>query len=414
VDSDQGISTDTFEMLVSDAETVFFDDVETDLGWTLGAPGDEATNGDWRWLNPRGSLQDSFLVQAELDHTPDGSTLAFVTKNAGRTFGPDFSDVDDGKTTLTSPLMDLSDYASALLRYWRWYTNDTGANVDDIWQVDVSGDAGASWVTLENESASARNWEPMEFDLGQHVLLTDRVQLRFIASDYGAESTVEAVLDDIEITGCPSSVDITPASLAVLTPNGGESISEGSEYEIAWSASDDYGVRDFTVLASYDGGGTYNDTVGVVGGLESSVIWNVPMGEYSSCKIGIEAVDRGYNTTFDESDATFSILQDVSGVEGETAEIPGDVMLVGSERNPFTGSTHIFFAVPRRTEVSIRVFDAQGRLTRDLARMTAGAGYHSVLWDGRSDAGNPAAPGVYFVRLDTETIGLTSKLVLAR
>ena len=138
------------------------------------------------------------------------------------------------------------------------------------------------------------------------------------------------------------------------------------------------------------------------------------MGEHSSCKVGIEAVDRGYNTTFDESDATFSILQDVSGVEGETAEIPGDVMLVGSERNPFTGSTHIFFAVPRRTEVSIRVFDAQGRLTRDLARMTAGAGYHSVLWDGRSDAGNPAAPGVYFVRLDTETIGLTSKLILAR
>ena len=226
VDSDQGISTDTFEMLVSDAQTVFFDNAETDLGWTLGAPDDEATNGDWRWLNPRGSLQDSFLVQAELDHTPGGSSMAFVTKNTNRTFAPDFSDVDNGKTTLTSPVIDLSDCASALLRYWRWYTNDTGGSTDDIWQVDVSADAGGSWVTLETEGTAARAWEPQEYDLGQHILLTNEVQLRFIASDYGAESTVEAVVDDIEITGCPSSVDVTPASIEVLTPNGGEYVSE--------------------------------------------------------------------------------------------------------------------------------------------------------------------------------------------
>jgi C1A family cysteine protease len=414
VDSDQGISTDTFEMLVSDAQTVFFDDVETDLGWSLGAPDDEASNGDWRWLNARGSLQDSFLVQAELDHTPGASTLAFVTKNANRTFVPDFSDVDEGKTTLTSPLIDLSDNASALLRYWRWYTNDTGENVDDAWQVDVSGDAGASWVNLETETASARRWEPREYDLGQYVLLTDEVLLRFVASDYGGESTVEAAVDDIRITGCPSSVDVTQAYVEVQTPNGGESINEGSEYEIAWSASDDYGVRHFTVLASYDGGTTFDDTVGVVGGFDTSIIWDVPMGEHAACKIGVEATDRGYNSSFDESDATFSIVRDVSGLVDEAAETPGDVRLVGSERNPFTGSTHIFFAIPHRMDVSIRVFDAQGRLTKNLTHMTAGAGYHSVLWDGRSDSGRLAAPGVYFVRLDTETVGLTSKLVLAR
>jgi hypothetical protein len=414
VDSDQGISTDTFEMLVGDAEIVFFDDAESDLGWTLGAPTDDATNGDWRWLNPRGSLQDSFLVQAELDHTPGSSVLAFVTKNTNRTFSPDLSDVDDGKTTLTSPLIDLSDHASALLRYWRWYTNDTGANTDDSWQVDVSDDAGASWVNLETDSTSARSWQPKEFDLGQYVLLSNEVQVRFIASDYGYESTVEAALDDIELTGCPYSVDVTPASVQVFGPNGGESINEDSEYEITWGASDDYGVRDFTVLASYDGGATFDDTVGVVGGFDTSVTWDVPVGEHPSCKIGIEARDRGYNTSFDESDAAFSIIRDLSGVDGKSEDILGDITLVGSERNPFTGSTHIFFSVPRRMDVSISIFDAQGRLTKNLGSMSPGAGYHSVLWDGRSDTGSLAAPGVYFVRLDAETVGLTSKLVLAR
>jgi len=322
--------------------------------------------------------------------------------------------VDGGKTTLTSPPIDLSDHATALLRYWRWYTNDTGENVDDVWRVDVSGDAGASWVNLETETASARAWEAKEYDLGQYIVMTDEVLVRFIASDYGDDSLVEAVVDDFQITGCPASVDVTPAAVQVLDPNGGESIDEGSGYEIAWGASDDYGVRHFTVLVSYDGGTTFDDTVGVVGGFETSVMWDVPMGEHATCKIGIEATDRGYNTSFDASDAPFAIVRDISGVEEEALEVPGGVMLVGSERNPFTGSTHIFFGVPRRMDVSIRVFDAQGRLARDLVHMTAGAGYHSVLWDGRSGSGNPAAAGVYFIRLDSEAGGFTSKVVLAR
>ena len=33
--------------------------------------------------------------------------------------------------------------------------------------------------------------------------LTDGLRLRFTASDYGADNTVEAAIDDIEITACP-------------------------------------------------------------------------------------------------------------------------------------------------------------------------------------------------------------------
>jgi C1A family cysteine protease len=414
VDSDQGLSTDTFEMLVGDAQTVYFDDVESNLGWSLDAADDEATSGDWRWVNPRGSLQDSFLVQAELDHTPGGSLRAYVTSNTNRSFLPEVADVDGGKTTLTSPVIDLSGYASALLRYWRWYTNDTGAHVDDVWKVDVSGDSGATWVNLETEAASERNWVAEEFDLGRYVVLTDEVLLRFIASDYYDESTVEAAVDDILITGCPYSVDVTPPSIQVLTPNGLESLVEGSRYEITWEASDDYGVRYFTVLASYDGGSTFDDTVGVVGGLDGSLMWDVPMGEYPTCKIGVEATDRGYNAGFDESDAPFAIVRDASGIEERTSALPETVELIGSEQNPFSGSTHIFFALPRRMAVTIRIYDACGRLTRDLVDMTAAAGYHSASWDGRSDSGILAAPGVYFVRLETESGAITSKVILAR
>jgi C1A family cysteine protease len=412
-DSDQGVSTDRFEMLVGEAETVFYDDVESDLGWSLAAPDDDATRGYWGRVNPLGSFQDSFLVQVELDHSPGVGSLAFVTKNTKRSFPPGLADVDDGKTTLTSPALDLSNYACALLRYWRWYTNDTGQYVDDTWQVDVSGDSGDTWVNLETETASERAWVAEEYDLGRYVVLTDQIMIRFVASDYYDPSTVEAAVDEILVTGCPYSVDINDPLVQVLSPNGGESMVEGEEYDITWSASDDYGIRYFTLVASYDGGSTYNDTVGVAGGMDESLVWEVPAGDYPSCKIGIEATDRGYNTSFDASDGTFSILP-LSGVEDEAAGLPTALELIGSERNPITGSTHIFFALPRRMGVTIRIYDAQGRLARDLGNTTSGAGYHSVLWDGRTDSGVQAAPGVYFVRLDAESVGLTEKVILAR
>jgi hypothetical protein len=413
---DQGVSTDDFWVLVGDAETVFFDDIETDLGWTLGLPGDDATTGTWRWVNPKGSLlEDSVLVQYELDHTPASGYRAFVTANTNRSFPITTSDVDGGKTTLLSPVIDLNEYASALVRYWRWYTNDTGDTTDDYWVTDVSGDSGASWVNLENEPAGELAWVAKEFDLGSYIPLTDQVMLRFVASDYGGESVVEAILDDVEITGCPYWVDTAPPSVAVVQPNGGEVLVEGTPVDITWTAGDDYGLRDFTLVASYDGGATFDDTLGLAGAFDSSFTWQVPLGEYGDCRIGVRATDRGYNTGFDTSDSSFSIIRDVSAVEAEMASrLPEGVELIGSEINPFTGSTHIVFALPRRAEVTIRVFDTRGRLTRTLLDGQRGPGYHSALWDGCSGSGAPVSPGVYLVRLEACGIAKSVKVVHAR
>ena len=71
------------------------------------------------------------LVQTELDHTPDSGVRCFLTANKTRGLGPDVGDVDGGKITLTSPVIDLSGCASATLRYWKWYTNDEIQSVID-------------------------------------------------------------------------------------------------------------------------------------------------------------------------------------------------------------------------------------------------------------------------------------------
>jgi hypothetical protein len=418
IECDQGTFSDNCCFDIGDAvEVVFADDAEAAAGWAHGAPEDDATSGAWVRKNPRGSITaDAVLVQAERDHSPGTSVTAFVTSNTSRAFFPDFADVDGGKLTLMTPVFDLSDRGTALARYWKWYTNDTGDSLpDDVWTVDVSADSGLTWVNLETQTESHREWRQSEFDLGQYIPLTAQVMLRFIASDYGDDSTVEAAVDDFEITGCPASVDALPPYVEVVFPNGGEELVENTEVDIEWTATDDYGLREVVVTASYDGGLTYPDTLGVTTGFETSLAWQVPAGERTGCLIGIEAVDRGYNAAFDESDSPFSITGDVAGVEpGNGGALPDEIVLVGSEKNPFSGSTHIFFGVPRAMGVEVRVFDARGRCVKALIDAQVDAGYHSVVWDGRSSASSRVSPGVYFVRLDADGTVRTSKIMLAR
>jgi hypothetical protein len=110
---DQDVFTDRFDMLLGDQQLVFFDDVEADSGWSLAAPDDDATNGQWRKRDPIGTFDDGILVQPEIDHTPGGAVRCFITTNRDREYPPDYGDVDDGKTTLTTPLFDLSEYATS-------------------------------------------------------------------------------------------------------------------------------------------------------------------------------------------------------------------------------------------------------------------------------------------------------------
>jgi hypothetical protein len=412
---DQGNASVDLDLIVGDAETVFFDDAEADLGWARSAPDDDATAGNWRRKNPVGTATDSSLVQPELDHTSGSAVRCFVTANTLRNLIPDAADVDGGKTTLTSPPMDLSGYASAALRYWRWYTNDTGPGPDDTLAVDVSADSGTTWVNLETLSTGERTWVQSAFDLQSEVALTDRVLVRFIASDYGDDSTVEAAIDDVEIIASPYWVDTAGPSVVVINPNGGEEITEGSQFEITWSAGDDYGVRQALVLASYDGGLNFTDTLGTQPWPDTTLSWDVPSGEHPDCRVRVEVADRGYNVAVDESDSSFAIIRDVSGLEDLTVgDNPSSVELFGSERNPFTGMTHVFYSIPATAEVRLSIYDINGRIVRLLVGSRVPAGYHSAVWDGKSDTGHPVASGVYFIHLTASGVRRTAKVVLER
>ena len=178
------------------------DDMEFDRGWTVGGPLDTATTGVWTREDPNGIWAGTDPVQPEDDHTAEPGRICWITGNAppGSTQGT--NDVDGGRTTLTSPRINLDFDGVAKLSYYRWFTNNTANNPgEDSWIVQVSDNDGATWVDLENTRDSDRSWKKMEFDLGSYITLTTRVRVRFIAMDLLGESVVEAGVDDVEISG---------------------------------------------------------------------------------------------------------------------------------------------------------------------------------------------------------------------
>ncbi len=186
-----------FSSLSASALDVIADaDFEAPAGWTGGAPGDDATTGIWERVDPVGTS-----AQPGDDHTADG-TICWVTgqHNGGGAGG---NDIDGGTTTLLSDTYDLSD-GDAVISYWRWYSNSAGnAPNADTFTIEVTNNGGFNWQTVEvvgpGGPETDGGWIYHEFNVADIVAPSDSVRLRFVASDLGDGSLVEAAIDDFRI-----------------------------------------------------------------------------------------------------------------------------------------------------------------------------------------------------------------------
>jgi hypothetical protein len=184
-----------YEFLVG-FNRALLDELEIESGWIVGAPDDNATTGIWERADP---VATSVGSQPDDDHTVNG-IYCFVTDGRNDPNSAGAYDVDGGKTTLFSPVFDMSQLEKPVFRYYKWYSNDLGNNPgQDFWVVDISNDSGQTWINLENTNVSTDGWEKVQVLVNEYVIPTEFVQLRFVASDYAPGSLVEALVDDIEI-----------------------------------------------------------------------------------------------------------------------------------------------------------------------------------------------------------------------
>ena len=181
------------------------EDFDFSMGfWQTGDVNDNATTGFWEIGSPVGSYTDNGdPVQTDQQHTPNGSDCAFTGNASSSTASIGENDIDGGHTTLYSPYYDLTDYINPAFSYWRWFTNNTGAEPNaDWWQVSITGD-GINWESIENNLTSDISWRRFAFRVKDYISLNStQVQLKFVASDstsgsLSGGSLVEAAVDDL-------------------------------------------------------------------------------------------------------------------------------------------------------------------------------------------------------------------------
>ncbi len=97
-------------------------------------------------------------------------------------------------------------------------------------------------------------------------------------------------------------------------------------------------------------------------------------------------------------------------IELMAGTIAGQLELAGANPAP----SHVLqYSVPQTARVSVRIYNAAGRLVRTVIDQDAAAGSFRATWDGQADDGAYAARGVYFARYTADgKVSDTKKLIL--
>ena len=102
------------------------------------------------------------------------------------------------------------------------------------------------------------------------------------------------------------------------------------------------------------------------------------------------------------------------GVEDEPPQVPRVFALSQNYPNPVCRSTSISYQLPKKCEVSLKLYDVRGRFVRQLTDGVQKLGYHSVDWNTCDNNGKKLASGIYFYRLKAGKYIETKKLILLR
>jgi hypothetical protein len=103
----------------------------------------------------------------------------------------------------------------------------------------------------------------------------------------------------------------------------------------------------------------------------------------------------------------------LSDAPRDTRPIPA-TLSVSAYPNPFNPATTIRYTLPAAGRVRVEIFDASGAHVRALVDDDAPPGAFTARWDGRNDAGTPAASGVYFARIQHAGASRACKMVMLK
>jgi photosystem II stability/assembly factor-like uncharacterized protein len=97
------------------------------------------------------------------------------------------------------------------------------------------------------------------------------------------------------------------------------------------------------------------------------------------------------------------------GVTGNNGNIPKEFALHQNFPNPFNPTTNIQYDIPRASIVNITVFDAAGRVVKELVNDHRNIGKYNVVFDASS-----VSSGIYFCKITAGDFTATKKMILVK
>ncbi len=206
-------STGGYVAIAADGQEMLMrDDMEQDTeGWMIDSD-DSLETGEWVRVDPIGTLFGTTVAQPEDDATAGADAVrAWITQNGSVGGSVGEADVDNGRTRLISPVLDLS-VGDGTITYARWMFESEGY---DTLVTEVSNDNGASWTWVHQTGGTAGQWENVSFVVSEYVMPTDQVRVRWTIGDLDSPSLVEGGIDNLQVDTfvcddtqpCPGDVD---------------------------------------------------------------------------------------------------------------------------------------------------------------------------------------------------------------
>lgn len=195
---------------------IFFDDFETNQGWTTNPSGtDTATTGQWERANPEQTSSGSTTLQ--LGTTVSGNFDLVTEGSAGSSAGT--NDIDNGVTSIRSPNIALPSSGDIALTFSHYMGLLSNANTDDYLRVTVVGSSSqVVYEELGNGTNRNASWDETTVSLNSFAGQT--IYLLIEAADGGSGSLVEAGVDDVSITAdeAPPTATAVPPTNTPIPP----------------------------------------------------------------------------------------------------------------------------------------------------------------------------------------------------
>jgi uncharacterized repeat protein (TIGR01451 family) len=237
---------------------------------------------------------------------------------------------------------------------------------------------------------------------------TARVTLTVTATTDGTtENTVFVTADGGDLNQSDNAaVDVTFVSPLVAVQIASASASvEGDAAVLRWTTSFEHEVEGFHVLRAQSADGLYeritNSLIPAQGGVRGAEY------EYRD-----DTITPGQEYYYKLREV------DINGVTRDFGPYRAAIYLKNELKqnhpNPFNPTTTIRFSIADDSHVRLNVYDVTGKLVRVLVNEMRRPNNYAVEWDGRNQAGQSVATGMYFYRITAGKFTQTKKMLLLK